>query len=209
MFASSRHSGQYDIFEQSARSGDAARLILQTAENKNVSDWSSDGRFVLYTSQTSETGARDIWALPMDGGEPFVVLQTDFEEHLPRFSPDVDWIVYESNQSGRVEVYAQAFPGPGVAWPISTGGGELPAWSADGRAIFYLDPDNRLMRVAVSFGPDGTLDAGVPVALFDVPARSGYAVARDGERFLINAPVGAEVTSPITVILNWNPENAQ
>jgi Tol biopolymer transport system component len=209
VFASSRHSGQYDIFEQSARSGDAARLILQTAENKNVSDWSSDGRFVLYTSQTSETGARDIWALPMDGGEPFVVLQTDFEEHLPRFSPDVDWIVYESNQSGRVEVYAQAFPGPGVAWPISTGGGELPAWSADGRAIFYLDPDNRLMRVAVSFGPDGTLDAGVPVALFDVPARSGYAVARDGERFLINAPVGAEVTSPITVILNWNPENAQ
>ena len=119
---------------------------------------------------------------------------------------DGRWIAYESNETGRVEVFVQPFPGPGRNWQISTSGGTVPQWRGDGREIFYLAPDNRLMAVPVKLDASTpAVDAGIPVALFPVRPGTFYAATPDGQRFLINTPVDEATASPITVVLNWKP----
>ncbi len=196
--------GLNDLYEKSL-SGGAEQVLLESTENKNISDWSPDGRFVLFSIQNPKT-ARDIWALPLDGDrKPFVVVQTSFEETFPRFSPDGRWIAYQSNETGRAEVFVQPFPGPGRSWQISTDGGTGHQFRADGRELYYRAPDNRLMAVPLMLDAKGvTVDAGNPVALF--PLRPGaLAATSDGQRFLINQPTGDATASPITVVLNWKP----
>ena len=187
-------------------SGGAEALLLESAENKNISDWSPDGRFILYTNQSPKT-ARDIWALPLQGDrKPFVVVQTPFEERDARFSPDGRWIAYQSNETGRNEIFVQPFPGPGRSWQISTTGGTGAQWRGDGREIFYLAPDNRLMAVPVTIdAKTSAADAGNPVALFALRPGATYTATPDGRRFLINTPTDAATASPITVVVNWKP----
>ena len=98
-------------------------LVLATTENKVASDWSRDGQFLLFNAHARKTTDTDIWALPLGGDpKPSPVVVTDFEERNGQFSPDGKWIAYESNQSGRFEVYVQPFP-RGPSEPISTNGG--------------------------------------------------------------------------------------
>jgi hypothetical protein len=128
------------------------------------------------------------------------------------FSPDGRWLVYESNESGRSEVYVQPFPEAGGKWQISTAGGAQPRWSRDGKELYYVAPDARLMAVPIGTSADGkTVDLGVPVPLFQTRLASGagqllgvprYMVSRDG-RFLMNIAVEDTAASPITVIVNW------
>jgi hypothetical protein len=127
------------------------------------------------------------------------------------FSPDGRWLVYESNESGRYEVYVQPFPQAGGKWQVSSAGGTQPRWRRDGRELYYVAPDARLMAVAVAPGVDSTaLNLGAPVPLFQTrlvsvsggPARQSYAVARDG-RFLMSTIVDDPSPSPITVVVNW------
>jgi Tol biopolymer transport system component len=208
VFQSGRRGGGLNDLYQKSLSGGPEQLLLESPENKNVSDWSPDGRFILFLSQNPKT-ARDIWALPLEGDrKPFVVVQTGFEENFPRFSPDGRWIVYQSNETGRNEVFVQPLPGPGRNWQISTNGGTQPQWRGDGREIFYLAPDNRLMAVPVTLDAKGTtVDAGNPAGLFPLRPGAGYAVTPDGQRFLVNTPVDEATASPITVVLNWKPRN--
>lgn len=136
-----------------------------------------------------------------------MVVQTPFQETLARFSPDGRWISYAS---GRFEIYAQPFPGPGRNWQISTGGvsstGSLNAqWGSNGREIFYISPDNRLMMVPVTLNGNGTVEAGNPTPLFTVRPGTSFSAARDGQRFLLNAPTEGDAVLPITVVLNWQP----
>jgi dipeptidyl aminopeptidase/acylaminoacyl peptidase len=148
--------------------------------------------------------------------KPFAVLQTRFDEIEGQFSPDGRWLAYVSNESGRDEIYVQAFPDAGGKWQISTSGGLQPRWRRDGQELFFVAPDNRLMAAPIRVAP-GTkaLEAGAPVALFPtrlatgvniVPAgfqaRAQYAVAADG-RFLMNVSADEGVTSPITIVQNW------
>ena len=172
-----------------------------------MSDWSPDGRFVLFSSQ-SPTTARDIWALPLEGDrKPFVLVQSAFEERDVRVSPDGRWIAYQSNETDRAEVFVHPFPGPGRNSQISTNGGLLPQWRGDGREIFYMPLDNRLMAAPVTLDATSTsVDAGIPVALFPVRPGAAFAAAPDGQRFLINAPTDDATASPITVVLNWKPK---
>jgi Tol biopolymer transport system component len=131
--------------------------------------------------------------------------------HRPRrckaiFSPDGHFVAYTSNESGKFEVYVETFPRSERRWPVSTNGGYEPRWRADGREIYYLSEDKKLMAVSVADSPS----FGVPVALFQtrVPAgisanRTHYVPSRDGKRFLVNTQSGDPSPTPITVVLNW------
>jgi eukaryotic-like serine/threonine-protein kinase len=197
--------GLRDLFVKSLDAS-AEEVLVESSENKNISDWSADGRFISFAIQSPKT-ERDIWALPLGGDrKPFAVVRTAFEERDARFSPDGRWIAYQSNETGRNEVFVQPFPGPGRNWQISTDGGTFAQWRSDGREIFYLARDNRLMAVPVKLDASGpAVDAGTPVALFPLRPGAVYAVTRDGQRFLTNT-VTQEAAAPITVILNWKPK---
>ena len=205
-FISARKGGgRFDLYQKSL-SGGAEEVLLESSENKNLSDWSPDGGFILYANQSPKT-ARDVWALPLEGDrKPFVVVQTGFEERIARFSPDGRWIAYESNETGRLEVFVQAFPGPGRNWQISTSGGSVSEWRSDGREIFYLAPDNRIMAAPIVLNAAGpTVDAGNPVPLFPLRPGASYTVTPDGQRFLVNTPTDEATAAPITIVLNWKP----
>lgn len=139
VFTSERESpGVAHLYEKPTGGGAEERLLLKTDEHKHHLHWSRDGRFIVYES-TSATNATDLWILPMqDGGEPQVYLQTPFTEGQPQFSPDGRFLAYISNESGRFEVYARAFPATDSKWRISTAGSPQPRWRADGRELYYL-----------------------------------------------------------------------
>ncbi len=206
----SNRSGVYDLYSKSATDATPEELLLATPQNKAPNDWSPDGKFLLYRSPALTTGF-DLWALPMDGDrKPFPVVQTDFEERDGQFSPDGNWIAYQSNASGRVEIYVQPFRG-GNREQVSTDGGAQVRWRRDGKELFYIALDGRLMAVPIALNAAArTIAAGVPTALFNTRIGGAiqgvlahqYAVASDGQRFLM-ATISEVRTAAITVILNW------
>jgi Tol biopolymer transport system component/predicted Ser/Thr protein kinase len=206
VFSSSRGEGGDALYWKDASGAGTAELLLARQEDIYAGDWTNDGSVLAYGTRSADT-SWDIWALPMDGsGEPFPVLQTEFAEVRPGFSPDGRWITYESNESGDWEVYVTQFPGSGGKWQVSTNGGSEPVWSADGSEIIYLDATQNLVTVPVSTGD--TFAAGLPVTLFDaglfpLVARNRYSVTDDGERFLMLSPITGESIRPISVVLNW------
>src|SRR5262249_194863 len=135
---------------------------------------SPDGRFLLFVKRDSITG-NDLWALPISGDrKPFPVVQTRFDEGRGQFSPDGRWIAYESNESGQFEVHVRRFPGTGGKWQVSTGGGMQVRWRRDGKELFYIAPDGRMMAAPISAATDPqTLNVGQPVALFATHLASG------------------------------------
>ena len=148
----------------------------------------------------------DIWVLPLMGdGEPFVFLQTEFNESHGQFSPDGRWLAYTSDESGRNEIYVRPFPGPGGKWQISTAGGTLPRWGRDGTELFYLGEDDKLMAAEIKAAGSAINVTGVRPLFETRPIRTGsvYDVFSDGRRFLVNTQIEPEVTSPITLVVNW------
>jgi len=217
-FSSNRKTRIQDLYRKSIAAADVEELLLETAQPKFATDWSPDGRFLLYFSADPKTGF-DIWALALEGDrKPFPIVQTSSEERLAQFSPDGKWIAYESNESGRFEVYLRRFAGAagdaGAKIPVSANGGSQVRWRRDGKELFYIGLDGRLMKVPLRFGPNGRdVEPGVAMPLF--PTRLGgafqpfprqeYVVSSDGRRFLMNA-FKEEATSPLIVILNWHPQ---
>src|SRR5262245_58465622 len=165
-FSSTRIKGAHDLYIKPVAGGEES-LLLQTDQDKLATDWSPDGRYVLYYAYDAKT-VNDIWALPMIGDrKPFPVVQTEFEERNAQFYPDGKWIAYQSNESGRFEIYVQPFPGPGGKSRISTAGGAQARWRRDGTELFYLSLDAQLMAVPLRASPNGkTLEASAPVPLF-------------------------------------------
>lgn len=177
------------------------------------SSWSLDGRYLLYRTQSAKT-RYDLWAWPLDGSTPsFPIAQTDADDRDGEFSPDGKWVAFESDESGRFEIYIQRFPGPGAKWPISTNGGAQVRWSRDGRELFYITLDGQLMAVSVRLDAERqTVEADAPVALFTMHVgspvsvfRQQYSVSPDGRRFLFNTLVDDDRVSPITIIQHWKP----
>jgi serine/threonine protein kinase len=210
----SNRKGPYDLYIKPANGPGNEELLLGSAEDKRPQDWSTDGRFLLYGERDPKTGYK-IWALPMTVAagdrKPFQVSHTNFEEDLAEFSPDGKWIAYQSNESGRYEIYVQPFPGPGGHIQVSTKGGAQPRWRRDGKELFYIALDGRLMSVPIRVGSkDATIEGDPAVPLFEThvgpavpyPNNQQYEVSQDGRQFLMNTII-EETPSPITVVLNW------
>jgi eukaryotic-like serine/threonine-protein kinase len=205
-FASERGSG-LDIYQRSSNASGPEEVLLKLDAPPIMfpSDWSSDGRYLTYYRTDPKT-LNDVWALPLFGDrKPFPVLHREFNEGQSQFSPDVKWIAYVSDESGIPQVYVQSFPTLTGKWQISTDGGTQPRWRRDGSELYYLAPNRKLMRVTVKAGE--AFEAGVPQPLFDTnlgtaALRQTYAVSPDGNRFLLNVPLGS-ATPPLTVVLNW------
>ena len=216
VYASNR-KGRWDLFEKQTDGGTDEQPLLVNAQDKSPQDWSRDGRFLLYAVQDSKTGS-DLWALPLVGErKPFPVLQSPFDELHGKLSPDGRWLAYVSNETGRQEVYVRPFNGPGEKQRVSTGGGIYPRWREDGKELFYVTLDNRMMAVPIGARADSqTPTPGIAVALFQSPrlavagnnsisnwlARAPYAVTANG-RFLLDVYAEDGGAVPITVVLNW------
>jgi Tol biopolymer transport system component len=182
-----------------------------TAETRQVPvDWSKDGRLILYYEAAPDTGL-DLWTLevtpdgrPRPGTKPQPYIRAPYNQTLGRFSPDTRWVAYQSDESGRWEVYVQSFPEAHEKVPISIAGGSNPEWGPDGRELFYVSPDGKLMGVAIKLG-SGSIEPSLPRKLFALPRDtlqlSPFEAAADGQRFLVQ--VTTDRTDPLTVIVNW------
>jgi eukaryotic-like serine/threonine-protein kinase len=185
--------------------------LLKSSDPKAPTDWSFDGRLLLYQAQHPKTKS-DLWIVPLEGDrKPVPVLQTEFNETNGQFSPDGHWIAYQSDESTRPEVYVQGFPTSSGKFQVSTDGGRSPRWRRDGKELFYLSPDRKMMAVDVK-STATTFETTRPRELFQtrVAAPFGipsYDVTADGQRFLINTGLDeAEGPPPITVVMNWVPK---
>jgi Tol biopolymer transport system component len=208
---SSNRKGKFDLYQKLATGAGVEDVLLDTPQEKIPTDWSHDGLFLLYMVIAKDLKKADLWALPMTGDKKPFLVQTEFGGANGQFSPDGKWIVYESNPSGRSEVFVRPFPGPGGPFPVSTSGGMHARWRPDGRELFYSSLDRRLMAVPITITAGGdAVEPGVPVPLFATPIgavavgdRHSYMVSPDGQRFLMNTVVGEGPAAPITLILNW------
>jgi Tol biopolymer transport system component len=200
-FASNR-AGAFDIYAKVSSGVGKEELLLKSDVMKYPTDWSRDGRFLLYTQNSPKT-LNDIWVLSLADQKATPFLQTEYSERDGVFSPDGKWIAYTSDESGKEEVYVKAFPASQAYWQISKGGGSRSRWNRNGKELFYLAPDGKIMAVEVKNGV--RVQAGVPQPLLETHVTSGatkFAVTDDGRRFLIPSPV-PEARSPITVVFNW------
>jgi eukaryotic-like serine/threonine-protein kinase len=209
---SSNRNGTYNLYLKSSSGAGAEKILLETPNVKTPQDWSRDGRFLLYY-EVDPHKARNLWALEMTGTDrkPRMVVNTRYDTTMAQFSPDGRWVAYQTNESGRSEIVVQPFPEPSGKWQVSTSGGTAPRWRADGKELYFIAPDSKLMAVSATTS-GSTFEAGIPVTLFQtrivasgVIGKHEYAVSRDG-RFLINQMVEESVNSPITLILNWSPD---
>ena len=220
IFRSNRGNGIVELYQTPPIAGTEVVTIYSMEQvrlthgafpsNLWPTDWSPDGRFIIYQVSVGGTGI-DIWALPLIGErKPVPIASAQHNEIQGYVSPNSRWLAYTSDESGRYEIYVQSFPdaSTGGKITISSGGGTQPRWSRNGRELFYLRADGTLMAVAVKTQP--TFESTTVTPLFKTPLpatmnayRMDYVPAADGQRFLMKVPV--ENTSPpsITVVLNW------
>jgi dipeptidyl aminopeptidase/acylaminoacyl peptidase len=203
IFSSSRE-GVNELFQARADRAGSEEPLLKTGTWKAPGDVSPDGQHLLY--ETLVNGMVSLWILPLSGSrdpKPFSAGQ--FSNYAGQFSPNGRWVAYCSNESGRPEVYVGAFPGPGGKWQVSTAGGGMPLWRADGRELFYYGTDGSMMAVDVTTEP--VFEARAPRTLFKVrlsaPPDRQYDVSPDGKRFLVNLVAGSADPIQATVVLNW------
>jgi Tol biopolymer transport system component len=202
----------------SARSGAASRdlllkavsgqgkeeLLLHGGPNAAPNDWSSDGKWIVFEQSDGGTG-RNLHLLPMQGErKPVPFANASGDQRSARFSPDSQWVAYSSNESGRTEVYVQAVSG-GQRVQVSIDGGGFPHWRRDGKELYFLDQQSKLMIAATSLG--ASFAASVPTELFTLPPNQSttFLPSASGQRFLIGETVTQNAPSPSTVILNWKP----
>jgi Tol biopolymer transport system component len=211
----SNRTGRYDLYRTSSDRGGAGELLFESEQDKNATDWSRDGRFLMFITEGQEGALNDLWVLSMTGDrKAFGWLRTPFNERRGQFSPDGRWVAYQSDESGRNEIYVRPFDGqPSSAsdgqWQVSSSGGISPRWAANGNELYYIAPDGKLMAAPVSASAT-TFAPGTPAALFQTRIFGGenagtqYDVSDDG-RFLINTTLD-DVNAPIRIIENWDPE---
>ena len=208
------YNGQYGIYRKSTDTGAPPELLLRSTTLAVPKSWSPDDRYLIYAQINSGTGA-NLFALPIGqrDAHPIVLAQTPATEDQGQFSPDGHWVAYTSNESGQSEIYVIPFPPTPNRdrWMVSRGGGVMPRWRRDGKELFFISPDWKMMAVDVSTKP--SFQSGTPRALFDTNMvdtgiRTGpmsWDISADGKRFLIISENSAGAAS-LNLILNWRPE---
>ncbi|MFY9979246.1 MAG: protein kinase [Candidatus Sulfotelmatobacter sp.] len=202
VFADNREA-QFDLYLKNSDGSQEEKRIPQDGPDRFPNDWSHDGKYILY-----ERGA-DLWYVNVQDQKAAEFLKAASTLRTGRFSPDGKWVAYASSESGKWEIYVTSFPEGDGKWQVSNAGGTEPRWRGDGKELFYLSPDNKMMSVSVKTGAN--FDAGTPAALFQAYPREFvatseqffYDVTRDGQKFLINTQLKSAKT-PISVVLNWS-----
>ena len=209
-----------NLFSHSVSGTGTDERLVESHDGMSPEDWSPDGRFLLYSANSNDISSNTrsgLWLLPMTGDhkpEPF--LTSPFLGH-GQFSPNGKWIAYVSSESGRNEVFVQSFPASSFKQQVSIKGGDWVRWRSDGKELFYVAPDRKVMSVAVRTS-SVSLEFGTPSALFAIPVASPsgpvvlsaytYDVMPNGERFLALAPTAESESPPMTVVLNWQADLA-
>jgi serine/threonine protein kinase len=192
------------VVYQKATGGQAQDEVLDKDDRiKRSVDWSSDGRYIIEESVDTEKTGYKIWVLPLFGDrKPFQYLNSQFNETDAKLSPDGHWLAFVSDKSKRNQVYVTSFPKPGKDWPISVNGGDRPIWSRNGKELYFISADQKMM--VVDLKPGSKFDYGMPKALFDVriDPQNTFDVAKDG-RFLVPVRTEQGTTATINVVINW------
>ncbi|HTS05108.1 MAG TPA: protein kinase [Candidatus Eisenbacteria bacterium] len=205
-FGSSR-GRNFNIYVKPADGSQAERELAPPSGVDSLPvDWSRDGKILLYLA------GRDLWLYSFAEGMPHLFLKGTASLKNAQFSPDGKWVAYSSNENGRWEVYVTSVPDAHGKWQVSTDGGEQPRWRGDGKELYFLSSDAKLM--AVSVDSKNEFESGTPAVLFQAEPREQiattervvYDVSRDGQRFLVNSRSNNASAHPMSVILNWKTE---
>jgi dipeptidyl aminopeptidase/acylaminoacyl peptidase len=194
---SSQRNNKWGLYVKPADGTGKEQLVLESEETKIPTSWSPDGKLLIFQQRG------DIYSVDVETAgsspKPVPLVQTNANEHQAHVSPDGKWLTYESDETGRSEIYIKSFPeGPGK-WQVSTDGGQWPRWRGDGKELFFVRaPEMMAIDIVIS---GGSVQPGVPHALYGTAnpnLLSGhptdyfrYAVTPDGQRFLLPQPPSA------------------
>jgi Tol biopolymer transport system component len=202
MFSSNRKPS----FRLFAKSADGSGPEEEVADLRNPWDWSYDGKHVLVS------GGNGLWHLSWPERVATPIMQASWTVENAQFSPNGRWVAYASNETGNWEIYVSPFPSGNGKWQVSTGGGQEPRWRHDGKELFFLSADGKMMATKVT--TDASFKASSPVALFETHRRQAvsaldlfsYDASGDGQRFLILTKVEEANAAPLSILLNWASE---
>jgi len=204
----SNHAGKFALCRKPSDGSGNEEILLEGGDQiRYITDWSQDGKFITYREPVN--GIYATWMLPLSGErKPYPFLQSQFPQISARFSPDVKWVAYCSNESGDLKVYVVPFPGPGGKWQVSTGSGCNPRWRRDGKELYYLSFDNKLIAADVK-ASGSSFEVGTLHTLFETPPNSNALVnfdaAPDGQQFFFANEAG-QPNAAITLVVNWDAE---
>jgi Tol biopolymer transport system component len=217
----STSSGIFDLYQRAVGGSGQDEMLVSNTNIKLPDQWTSDGRFVVYSELNPKT-RWDLWVLPMKDNanqrHPFAFLHSEFNELYGQISPDGRWMAYTSDESARREVYVRRFPEGDGQVRISTGGGEQPRWRRDGKELFFVSAEGKLTSVSMKASPLASnaaklqIEPGIPMPLFETQIGEGsghvafqYDIARDGKRFVV-ATNSSTASTPLTVVINWQAQ---
>ncbi|HKQ97438.1 MAG TPA: hypothetical protein VJV75_06155, partial [Candidatus Polarisedimenticolia bacterium] len=197
-----------DLYRKSVAGAKEDQIFVQSERDKYATQVTPDGKTVVFYTRGDPRTKADIWIAPIAGGEPRLILSSEYTESYGTVSPDMRWMAYESDESGRAEVYVCTFPVPTRKWQISSAGGEKPHWRGDTREIVFLSADGKLTSVPVTPSANDFV-VGAPTTLFAIQAqRPGnvFEMAPDGHRFLVNRSVVDANAQPLTLVVPWTAD---
>jgi serine/threonine protein kinase len=196
-----------EVYFRDAHGVEKGKMAFKSPFFSPLDDWSRDGRYLFQEVIDWKTFHFDVGMRDLKTGAERPLLTDPFDEMGARLSPDERWLAYESDESGAHEVFVRSFPELGDRRQVSAGGGSQPRWRGDGKELFYVSPDRKLIAVDVRVGPP--FDSGAPHALFQtrilpaVEARNHYDATADGQRFVVNSRRPEDASLPITVVVSW------
>jgi Tol biopolymer transport system component len=207
---SSNRDGPYNLFLKPADGSATTRRLTVSDWHQDPGSWSPDGRILAFAENHPET-TWDIWlAHVSDEPRQEAFISTQFREYHPMISPDGRWLAYQSNETGRFEVYIQPFPDGGRKWLVSAGGGTQPLWARNGEELFFRNGD-KVMVVSVRPGPD--FEASTPRLLFEFPSLGftgygspNYDITPDGQSFVMIEPEAQIPQTEFYAVVNWIEE---
>jgi serine/threonine protein kinase len=207
-FVSNRNGPPHIYLNAADGTGTPTALTVDDA-SEFAPRFTSDGRYLLFERLADQPNSRrEIWRVLLSGDrKAFPVIQSQYDVYAPALSPDGKWLAYESRESGRPEICVMPFLHGTGKWEISTGGGALPRWRRDGRELFYISTDNKIMTAEIT-EQESSLLIGKVQSLFRVnpvpfAGGSNYDVTGDGKKFVVASLAASQVSEPLTLIVNW------